>query len=170
MIRTEGAVPRQYGALPFVMTSQGKAKILLITTRGRGGWIIPKGWPIPRLSAAATAAREAYEEAGLLGTIIGDAPIGSFRHEKQKSSQSPSVCEVEVFLFAVERQLRKWPERAERRTRWFAPAEAASIVTAEGLSALLLQSAEAMLAWTPPLLSGPAWTASPSVPRLGRAT
>src|SRR4051794_22465692 len=133
MIRTDNAVLCQYGALPFAIAPNGEAKVLLVTTRGRRNWIIPKGWPMRKLSAAATAAREAYEEAGLLGSVIGNEPIGSFRYEKQRNAGRPSVCEVAVFLFAVERQVRKWPEKAERETRWFAPDEAAAIVIPQDL-------------------------------------
>ena len=61
------AILYQYGALPFSITETGEIRVLLVTTRGRGGWIIPKGWPIRKLTAAASAAREAYEEAGLIG-------------------------------------------------------------------------------------------------------
>jgi hypothetical protein len=47
------------------------------------------------------------------------------------------MYEVTVFLFAVERQLRKWPERAQRTTRWLAPDEAALLVTPKGLVEML---------------------------------
>jgi 8-oxo-dGTP pyrophosphatase MutT (NUDIX family) len=123
----------QYAALPFSITAEGAIRVLLVTTRGRREWIIPKGWPMRNLTAAATAAREAYEEAGLVGTVVGDDPIGCYRYEKQKT-----VFEVSVFLFAVERQLRKWPERSERDTRWFAPDEASKLVTCAGLADVLL--------------------------------
>ncbi len=123
----------QYAALPFSITTEGEIRVLLVTTRGRREWIIPKGWPIRNLTAAATAAREAYEEAGLVGTVVGDNPIGCYRYEKQKT-----ICEVSVFLFAVDRQLRKWPERTERDTRWFAPAEASRLVACAGLADVLL--------------------------------
>src|SRR6201986_4748427 len=118
----------QYGALQFSMTEEGEVAILLVTTRGRQDWIIPKGWPIRRLTAAATAAREAYEEAGLIGTIVGDQPCGSFTYEKPRGARRRTLLQVSVFLFTVERQLRKWPEKSERTTRWFAPEEAAMLV------------------------------------------
>lgn len=127
----------QYGALPFSMTEEGELAVLLVTTRGRRDWIIPKGWPIRRLTPAATAAREAYEEAGLIGHIIGDEPFGFFRYEKQRSARKAAICEVSVFLFAVERQARKWPEKSERETRWFAPKDAAMLVASAGLADIL---------------------------------
>jgi 8-oxo-dGTP pyrophosphatase MutT (NUDIX family) len=126
----------QYGALPFAMTGDGQIRVLLVTTRGRQGWIIPKGWPIRRLTGAATAAREAYEEAGLIGTVIGGEPCGTFLYEKPKDHRR-TMYEVTVFLFAVERQLRKWPERAQRTTRWLAPDEAALLVAPKGLVEIL---------------------------------
>ncbi|WP_153885555.1 NUDIX domain-containing protein [Microvirga tunisiensis] len=38
---------------------------MLVTTRGRKRWIVPKGWPVPGLQPYESAAREAFEEAGL---------------------------------------------------------------------------------------------------------
>jgi 8-oxo-dGTP pyrophosphatase MutT (NUDIX family) len=131
---------RQYGALPFAIDAGGETKILLVTTRGRRGWVIPKGWPIRNLTPSATAAREAYEEAGLIGTIVGDEPVGSYRYEKRGNARGATIYEVSVFLFAVERQLRKWPERSERETRWFAPEKASTLVAPLGLADILLRA------------------------------
>jgi ADP-ribose pyrophosphatase YjhB (NUDIX family) len=108
-----------------------------VTTRGQRGWIIPKGWPIRHLTAASTAAREAYEEAGAIGTIVGDRPCGSFIYEKRASSRGRVVCEVSVFLLEVERQLRKWPEKSQRKTRWFTPEAASRLVVPSGFGEIL---------------------------------
>ncbi|MEN9850080.1 MAG: hypothetical protein RL128_243, partial [Pseudomonadota bacterium] len=58
----------QYGALCWRM-HRGKVEVLLITSRDTGRWVIPKGWPIDGLAPAQTAAREAWEEAGVEGDI-----------------------------------------------------------------------------------------------------
>jgi 8-oxo-dGTP pyrophosphatase MutT (NUDIX family) len=146
MPAADNAILYQYGALPFAITKRGEIRVLLVTTRGRGGWIIPKGWPIRKLTAAATAAREAYEEAGLIGSVVGDGPVGCYRYEKQRTPRAVVTCEVSVFLFAVERQLRKWPEKSERETGWFAPEDAATLVAPAGLADVLRAAAHQVLA------------------------
>ena len=138
MATTASMILYQCGALPFSIAANGEIRILLVTTRGSGRWIIPKGWPIRNLTAAATAAREAYEEAGLVGSIVSEEPVGSYRYEKRRNGRKMTIVEVSVLLFAVERQLRKWPEKAERETRWFAPAEASTLVASAELGAILL--------------------------------
>jgi 8-oxo-dGTP pyrophosphatase MutT (NUDIX family) len=135
----------QHGALPFVSVGHGEIRILLVTTRGRGDWVIPKGWPIRGLTAAATAEREAFEEAGVIGSIVGDTPVGSYRYEKRRPARKLITCEVSVFLLAVKRQLRKWPEKSQRDTRWFAPEDAAKVVTTAGLADVLRDAIALML-------------------------
>lgn len=138
----------QYGALPYLLDENRRLKVLLVTTRGNGHWVIPKGWPMRKLSAADTAAREAYEEAGVVGSVVGDAPIGTYLYQKRQNTRKPELFEVSVYLFAVERQLRKWPEKTQRDIAWFDPAEASALVGPAGL-AQILQTIEAH-----PLISG----------------
>jgi 8-oxo-dGTP pyrophosphatase MutT (NUDIX family) len=146
MVTAPPRILRQFGALPFSFTGDGGIRVLLVTTRGRGNWIIPKGWPIRDLSDADTAAREAYEEAGVVGSVVGEAPVGSYRYEKRRTPRRVETFEVSVFLLEVERQLRKWPEKSERETRWFAPEEASTLVTPAGLAEIVRTATSRMLA------------------------
>ncbi len=112
-------------------------QVLLLTSRGTRRWVIPKGWPIRRLSPGATAAREAYEEAGLEGRIVSETPIGRYVYDKDLGGDAHARVEVSVFFLRVSRQLDNWPEQAERETQWFDPEQAADLVGEPGLAAIL---------------------------------
>src|SRR5688572_19108780 len=90
------AVRVQHGALPYRVGRDGVVEILLVTSRGTRRWIIPKGWPIKGLKPARSAAREAYEEAGVRGAI-GSKAIGSFVYDKWIEEGVSVPCEVGVF-------------------------------------------------------------------------
>lgn len=113
---------------------------MLITSRETRRWIIPKGWAERGVHPHEQAAREAYEEAGLVGRI-GSKPIASYRYEKRLAKGRTRTCDVDVFLLSVERQVDSWPEMEQRQTEWFTPAEAAMLVEDGGLVTLLLSLA-----------------------------
>jgi 8-oxo-dGTP pyrophosphatase MutT (NUDIX family) len=123
----------QFAALPFRIGTSGRLEIMLLTSRETGRWVIPKGWPIKGLKPREVAAREAYEEAGLVGSITSKHPIGIYHYEKQ-FAEGGLLCEVQVFLFRVDQQLDDWPEKGQRQTRWLDPAEAAALVNEGGLA------------------------------------
>jgi 8-oxo-dGTP pyrophosphatase MutT (NUDIX family) len=126
----------QYGALPYRMQADAALEVLLITSRETKRWIIPKGWPIDGLAPRKAAAREAYEEAGVRGRV--ESSLGNYTYVKYSSGRQAShPCEVEVFPLAVKRQSKNWPEARERRAQWCSLAEAASLVSDEGLRDLL---------------------------------
>ena len=83
---------------------------MLVTSRGTGRWIIPKGWPMKRKAPHAAAAREALEEAGVVGQI-DKQPIGSFSHEKLLKKGETIVCDVQVFALEVTHQRKTWREK-----------------------------------------------------------
>jgi 8-oxo-dGTP pyrophosphatase MutT (NUDIX family) len=69
---------QQYAAIPIRLNEASVIEVLLLTSRGTGRWVIPKGWPMRNLAPGAAAAREAYEEAGVRGRIRPRAPVGSY--------------------------------------------------------------------------------------------
>lgn len=135
--RSGGRLRQQYAALPVRMTEAGEPEILLVTSRGTQRWIIPKGWPMRRLTPGQAAAREAYEEAGLEGEIDAEQPIGSYLYEKRMGNGNVARIEVSIFLLRVSRQLAAWPEQAERETRWFNPTDASRLVAEPDLAIIL---------------------------------
>ena len=125
---------RQFGALPY--RADGDLEILLVTTRETGRWVIPKGWPMLGKTPRAAAAREALEEAGVVGRT-GRRHLGAYTYQKLLKSGATVVCRVTVFPLAVVEQKAAWREQDQRRTRWFSPAEAAEVVHEPGLSAII---------------------------------
>ena len=135
--KTDLAIRVQYGVLPYQFTETNSLEVLLVTTRQTRRWIIPKGWPIKGLKPSKSAAREAYEETGIRGTV-GAKAIGVFSFKKSLDANGVAVpCEVRVFPMIVKRQLDTWPEANEREARWFQPAKALSALKDKGLCELI---------------------------------
>ncbi len=111
-------------------------KVLLVTSRGTGRWIIPKGWPMDGRSAGGAALREAWEEAGVQGKVE-ERPLGRYRYDKKLSRGLSAPVEVQVHLVHVAALDKNFPERKQRQRRWFAPAEAAGLVDEPGLATLI---------------------------------
>jgi len=132
-----GMPPRvQVAALPWRNAGDSDREVMLVTSRGTGRWVLPKGWPEKRERLHEAAAREAEEEAGVTGTIASDE-IGRFYYGKTLSSGLNWRCEVRVYPLHVETIADKWPERKHRTRRWFSPHEAASLVDEADLAELI---------------------------------
>lgn len=132
-----GLPPRvQVAALPWRVGEDGEAQMLLVTSRGTGRWVLPKGWPERREPLHAAAAREAAEEAGVSGTVA-EREVGRFYYGKAMPSGSQWRCEVRVYPLRVETVADKWPERKQRTRRWFSPEEAAALVDETDLGELI---------------------------------
>jgi 8-oxo-dGTP pyrophosphatase MutT (NUDIX family) len=117
----------QYAALPYRRSTGQRAEFMLVTSRETRRWIIPKGWPKKGKSPHRSAAREAFEEAGMLGAV-GRQPVGSFSYEKRLKNGGSVECEVRVFPLEVRRQRKEWPEKEERRVKWLSAPKAAAKV------------------------------------------
>lgn len=126
---------QQAAALPWRITKDG-VEIMLITSRGTGRWILPKGWPEAGEQLCETAAREAQEEAGLVGRVsAGEA--GRYRYVKCTRTGREKPCEVSVFPLKVEDAKPEWGEKAERTRQWVSPDKAAGMVAEPELRRLI---------------------------------
>ena len=102
----------QSAVVPF-KTNGRKIKILLITSRSKKKWIIPKGIIEDHLSPQESAANEALEEAGIEGTVY-DKCIGEYQYQKWGGT-----CKVKVYLMKVTKIHNDWLESDFRKRKWF---------------------------------------------------
>jgi 8-oxo-dGTP pyrophosphatase MutT (NUDIX family) len=120
----------QSGVIPY-RRRRGQVEVLLITSRKRRRWVIPKGIVETPLCPADSAAKEAWEEAGILGQVI-QPPLGTYEYNKWGGT-----CYVEVFLFQVESVMESWPEEWRDR-QWLSLNEAAGRVDEADLKQMIL--------------------------------
>jgi 8-oxo-dGTP pyrophosphatase MutT (NUDIX family) len=136
----------QYGALPYRFTQDAALEILVVTTRQTRRWIVPKGWPIRGLRPAKSAAREAFEEAGVRGKI-GGKPLGLFTYDKLLDEAGVNTtCEVKVYPLLVRRQSKVWPESEQRMTQWVEPSKAVALIKEPGLRKIVASFAKRVAA------------------------
>src|SRR5438132_4477486 len=130
----------QYGALLYRLSASSRPQFMLVTSRETRRWIIPKGWPKKGKLPHHSAAREAFEEAGVVGAVAKRS-IGSFSYEKRLKNGGAVVCKVRVFPLQVRRQNKQWPEKQERVVKWLSASQAAERVNEPRLSAIILRLA-----------------------------
>lgn len=128
----------QIAALPLRHV-ENRTQVLLVTSRETGRWVVPKGWPWRNVPDHKAAAGEAWEEAGVRGRVKSKC-IGDFTYAKRGESKSILV-KVFVFILEVTEVATAWPERSERRRRWFSAAKAAEAVDEAELKQILLSLA-----------------------------
>ena len=101
----------QSGVIPYRIMD-GKIEVMLITSSGSKRWVIPKGLIEPNMTPEDSAAKEAWEEAGVLGLVFPNL-MGTYEYYK-----SGCTWQVDVFLLQVETVLDNWPEAYKRKRQW----------------------------------------------------
>jgi hypothetical protein len=97
----------QIGVVP-ILSRKKKPHIVLVTARGKGRWLLPKGNQHPRRTRREMALTEAYEEAGVVGTIRTKHYIDvPFLNDRRR-------IVLRLYPMDVERILKKWPEQDGR--------------------------------------------------------
>ena len=126
MARTNGGSadltkPQQAAAIA-VRRKNGAFEVCLIRRKGSNNWGIPKGSVDPGDTHEETALKEAWEEAGISGRLIGEV-MGTYEYEKWSAR-----FEVAVYLMEVLKQHPEWQEASFRERRWTSFADAASLL------------------------------------------
>jgi len=132
----EGGSALQVAALPYEVGADGTLRFLLITSRGSGKWIIPKGWPTRGRPFCVSAAREAREEAGVTGRVAS-RELGRVPYMKPVPRGHPAERVLAIYPLLVTTKLVTWPESHQRRRRWFSRAEATAIIGIPGLGEII---------------------------------
>lgn len=114
------------GALAYRLDPRGEPRVLVLTTSKGKHWGIPKGRVEPQLSFGDNAAKEAFEEAGILGEVTPNS-AGMYRATKRLAANE-SVIEVWVYLMKVTRTVEDFPEKGQRALKWVSCDEAARLL------------------------------------------
>ena len=123
----------QSSAIPFRIVD-GQLQVMIVRSSGDKHWVLPKGIVDPGLSPQASALKEAEEEAGVQGEIIGDA-LGHYDYPKWGAS-----CSVSVFAMQVRRELADDQlEEPQRRRRWVSAATAGMLLKQRVLAPMIEQ-------------------------------
>ena len=128
----------QVAALCYRKTDKG-TDVLMVTSRGSGRWILPKGWPISGKDGAESALQEAWEEAGVKKATIQGDPIGHYEYLKNLGKGRAETVQTLVYIAKVTKLSKSYPERDQRKRQWVSADEAANLVHEPKLRDLLRQ-------------------------------
>jgi 8-oxo-dGTP pyrophosphatase MutT (NUDIX family) len=114
-------LPQQAAAIP-VRKKSSALEVCLIRRKGSTSWGIPKGSVDPGDTHEETALKEAWEEAGISGRLVGMS-LGRYEYDKWDMTY-----EVAVYLMEVLEQHSTWQEARFRERRWTSFSEAAALL------------------------------------------
>jgi 8-oxo-dGTP pyrophosphatase MutT (NUDIX family) len=98
--------------IPYRLNN-GKLEILLVTSIKKKNWIVPKGYIEFNLTPFESAKKEAYEEAGVVGSNE-TVEVGQFINEKKNRKEL-----IKVYTMEVDEELNDYPEKNLRKRKWF---------------------------------------------------
>jgi 8-oxo-dGTP pyrophosphatase MutT (NUDIX family) len=123
---SQHALPLQVAAVCYRRRGPS-VEFLLVNTNGGGKWTFPKGDPESPLSHGQAAEREAWEEAGVRGTIES-RHFCLYIHSKGVFWKSPGVREYVIKAFLLEVEVVEEPQEPTRNPTWFSPEETKKIL------------------------------------------
>jgi 8-oxo-dGTP pyrophosphatase MutT (NUDIX family) len=123
---------KQSGVVPY-RVKNGTTEVLLITSRNSQNWVVPKGGIVNRMSPHDSAAKEAWEEAGVIGQVNPNK-FGSYKYRK-----NGKIYRVQMYSLPVEAVAQEFPEAAVRSRQWVDVDEAVRLVLQPSLKRILKQ-------------------------------
>ena len=133
--------PMQSAAIPFRATPAGHIEVLLVTSRRNRRWIIPKGKVARGMLPHRSAAKEALEEAGVVG-VIENVPVAEYVQTKLALDGKLEAIRVRAFPLAVTSELQRWREDHQRERRWLPLNEAIRCVDDPAIRTVLKRFAK----------------------------
>ncbi|QRM53814.1 NUDIX hydrolase [Sinorhizobium sp. BG8] len=126
----------QSGALCWRINPETSlTEVLLVASLRTGQWGIPKGHLEHDETSVAAAVREAFEEAGAIGSATAK-PVGKYTYSK---GDGQTVFRVTVHLIHVVRTAEVYPEKHLRQSRWVSTADLPEQITRPMLRRFLLE-------------------------------
>ncbi len=132
MAQKTNKVLKQSGVVPYRIHN-GTTEVLLITSRNSQNWVVPKGGIINKMTPHDSAAKEAWEEAGVIGKVDPNK-FGSYKYRK-----NGRIYRVQMYSLPVEAVSHKYPEAGQRIRQWVDINEAVRQVKQPSLKRILKQ-------------------------------
>ncbi|XP_057978786.1 nudix hydrolase 16, mitochondrial [Malania oleifera] len=122
------------GCIPFKYRSSDSSddassekilEVLMINSQSGPGLLFPKGGWENDETVEEAAVREAVEEAGVRGDLMGFLGIYQFKSKTHQDEFSPEgLCKAAIFALLVKEELDSWPEQSTRTRSWLSIPEA----------------------------------------------
>ena len=120
----------KWGVIPFRGKDNEDLEFLIVSTK-KGNWGLPKGNLMKKLGSKGTALQEAYEEAGIIGSVID-----------QKLSTKIKGKHMAFYPMEVKNELAVWPESNWRQRKWIRSNEAKTYLNHRPLRSILKEISE----------------------------
>ena len=128
---------KEIGVIPYFIRNNSFRFVIVTTRKHTDRWIFPKGQPEDHMTDREAAINEAFEEAGVIGTIQGKAVKIEIKKKNRKIT-------YKLYPFRISKICRRWPERRFRNRRFVKAAKASDILKkpfADALEEFLVKNA-----------------------------
>ena len=131
----------QSAVIPYRVDGKGRRWFLIIGSSKKNHWVVPKGIKDPGLTPQQSAAKEAWEEAGIRGEVSEES-LGHYTVEKWGAQ-----CNVDVYAMRVSEVVDEdtWQEN-HRQRQWLSAKKAAASLKQPELGVMLLDLAASLKA------------------------